>query len=231
MTKFQSARFKMLGAVIVIMNSSILLWQQLTVIANIIASLTATGDLIKKQHPDQIPKAKGTTVDKNEALIALKENAFKSAINLKSIATASGDTTLANDATFTKKSFSKGGEPEILARSQFILNNLRTLETHAKAAGCGVSKLKNDELDNLITVLLPKEEDQKTAHDDSKRLSIDLKSEFKSISKNLKDLDKKMYANMADTNPDFYLQYKIARKTDKPNPVKKKKPIPVVVPV
>ncbi len=103
MTKYQSARFKMLAAVIVVMNSSILLWQQLTVIANIIASLTATADLIKIQHPDQIPKAKGTTVDKNDALIALKENAFKEAINLKSIATASGDVKLASDATFTKK--------------------------------------------------------------------------------------------------------------------------------
>ncbi len=45
------------------------------------------------------------------------------------------------------------------------------------------------------------------------------------------DLDKKMYANMADTNADFYLQYKIARKTNKPNPIRKIKPIPVVVPV
>ena len=215
MTKYHVNRFKMIGAVLVVMNASKSLWLSLIVIVNIVAKITAESDKIKGQNPGQIPRAKGATKDKNDTLALVTDKGYKASINLKSIALATGDNKLAKDATFTKTQFGKGGEQLVLTRSQFVLKNLRLLESHAKAAGCGVTVSKNDELEQLNADLIPKEETQITIQDNSKKTTIDLNNEFKDITVQLQDLDKKMLANMAEVEPDFYLQYKIARKTDK----------------
>lgn len=227
MTKYQENRLKMFRAVIVLFSTNALLWANLDVIKAEIASLTSIETLLSKAEPPGTIKTKGVTAEKDKALKKLIKLGFNGSINLVDLATELNDTELAVNSTFTEKSFIKGGEERIIARSSIILECLRALETNAKAIGCGVTLLKNDALEDAIVDLKPKEEKKNSSTDTGIKLTEDTGKYYHAATVVLKKLDRSMLSNMQTNQPDFYSSYRIARRVTKPAVLKKDVP-PVV---
>ena len=230
MTKYQEHRLKMFRAVIVLFSANPLLWADLDVIKAQIASLTSTVTLLSGAEPPSTIKTKGSTADKNKALMELIVLGFNGSINLYDLASSLGDTELAVNSTFTEVTFKKGGEEKIIARSSVILENLRTLEADPKAAGCGVTILKNDALEAAIIALKPKEQKQKTTADSGIFQTESVGKYYKAATGVLQKLDRSMFSNLKQTEPDFYNAFKIARRVTRPAVLNKRvPPVPPVV--
>ncbi len=225
MNKYQVSRFKMLSNVLTTFNpDSKAIWSMYLVIVLTIDNLINLAKNMKAASSTKGGKGGGATLDKNKVLSTLKDKGYRAALRLKLLANQINNTELATDASFTKKSFNEGGEQAIVDRATWVLTQSRLLEKDAKAAGCGVTAAKNDELAALLDSLNEKEDNQQQSSTSGIKVTQDLGSYFRTLTKELKTLDEAMFSNVAENNPDFYQLYLIARrKIDPPSKPRKGK--------
>ncbi len=223
MTKYQSSRFKMLNNVLATFAPDTkTIWSAFIMIVLTLDNLLNLEKNMKAASGKKGGKKGGATKDKQETLKPLIIKGHKASIRLKQLAKVLNNTKLAAEASFTKRDFAIGGEQAIVDRATWVLTESRLLEKDGKAAACGVTPANNDELADLLTTLDKKDDTQQGTSNTQIKLTKDLSDYFKQLTQELKNLDDAMLANIAETNPDFYQLYLIARrKIDPPSKPRK----------